>query len=261
MASQTRHAFRTCQLSSLPRRRYQTCNDLVNTPRLPYPKPMEGEATALTPELRTKKARQALHRRDGSGLTLDQKRLISSLALHGDLYRAAEECNIKRSKAAYWLSNSPAFKAAIDNLFTKPLVMRTGMRLVQILPRAADVMEEAVEANQPVKHDVTCPECDHPFTVTLQAPEWATRLRASEALFRVHGLGQTSKLEVEGKIEHKHSLSLEDRLALARLRRDQPVPPAVEESLRDRGLLQEGTVEAEFSEIEPDLEGPEEATE
>lgn len=195
--------------------------------------------------------------KDGAGLTLNQKRLLSCLVFHGDLGRAAEDAGVAPSTARYWLGCNRAFKAAVNELFTKPLVAQTGAKLASILPNVGNVLDEGIHANQPVHHSVTCPECAHQFTVVVQAPEWPTRLRATEVLLRVHGLGQTSRLEVEGEIKHKLSLSLEDRLALAKYRRGQALPPGLEESLRDRGLLQEGTTEGEFREVD---EEPEEAS-
>lgn len=196
-------------------------------------------------------------RRDATGLRLDQKRFLAELVQHGNVPRACENTDTSLVAARQWLRFDEKFRLAVDALLTGPMMAQASVRLVSLLPKAGDAFEDALDAHHPVEVEVMCPECLHHFTTHVELPNWGPRLRVAEDVYKIHGQ-LTSKVEVEGKIEHEHSLSLEDRIAIAKYHRSQPLPPQVEEDLRSRGLLAEGAVEGQFRKVGGDGSAPEE---
>lgn len=175
-----------------------------------------------------------------SGLTLDQRKLLACLLEYPDWEEACREWKPKQpvdksiKSLRQWLANNPAFKTEYNKL-GEHMLAEARAKLDSLSPKAAQTYEEALGATS--MEEVTCPDCGSIFDAPL--PDWTVRLRVSDNLFKRAGdlSTSTSKVQLQAQINHTVSLSLEDRLAIARLQRDLPIPPDVLEGLRVRGLL------------------------
>jgi len=174
-----------------------------------------------------------LSERDESGLTLLQRKTLGSLAICPSPRDALAEAGITSNQLTYWLRHDKAFRKHYDDLYTDAVEAGRSI-LSTLLPKAAETLGDALDADQAVHTDVTCPHCEKSFKVSIQAPHWATRMRASEDILKREGeLAETVKHG--GVIGHVHLLP--DQLARLAIEAGQDVPPSVVEDLKRRGLV------------------------
>lgn len=175
-----------------------------------------------------------LQHKDEDGLTLIQRRTLQELALTPNFKQAAENAEVPVSTVKHWLATDEAFSRQYDKLLGS--VVEVSRRLMEAnSQQAAEMYGEAVEADKTLYRDVTCPECQHEFTVRLTVPNWPTRLRAGEVIQRVSGLLKNVQVH-EGTLTH---LTLEESLALALWKQDKQIPPQMVDRLRQKGMLRE----------------------
>lgn len=174
---------------------------------------------------------------------VDQNRLLTALAEHQDWETACTEAGIGKKRLQHWLQQDPAFRKEYMRLFGG-LLDATKAHLSSLLPKAAEVVADALAANRPI--GVECPECHHEFGIS--APAWAVRLRAMEDILKQHGQ-LVQKHEISATVTH---LTLEDQLAIAAIRRGLAVPPSVVERLRSEGLVKDDGTIVEGEVIQPD---------
>lgn len=176
---------------------------------------------------------QAVTERDPSGLTMLQRKTLGALAATPDMRTALAEAGVKPYQLTVWLRRDHAFRKAFDDMFSDAVEAGRSI-LGTLLPKAAETVGEALDANEPTQVDVQCPECDHCFKVSVQAPRWNTRMRAAEDVLKREG----ELVEVhrhEGQVTH---LTLEQQVALHALKRGVPLPPALREELESLGLVE-----------------------
>ena len=199
------------------------------------------ESNALVPATPTR-----IRKRDKHGLRLNQKQALIALVQGASKAEAAKIARVHPSTLQGWLQNDPAFLTEYQNLLSG-LLDDVKHRMSSLLPKAGDVMAEALDADQPMEAtvNVTCPDCGStfPHNVSIQGPNWKVRQRSAEKLLEQHGkLGKT--LKVEGEIHHEHTvvLSTDEIVALQLIKRGNrdAVPPDIYESLRQRGEIVEG---------------------
>jgi hypothetical protein len=191
---------------------------------------------------------------DKDGLTLIQKKVLTLLVETPNWRQAAEAVGIHPQSVRRWLNEDPAFLRAYRSLFAGYKAEAEG-KVASMLPRAGEVLEEALDADRPVSGMVICPECGHPFEATIQAPHWAVRLGVAKDVMRHHGrLTQKSEIEVKGEVVH---MTLEDKIALALLQKRGvgSIPPETYQRLKRLGVLEGAptdTIEGTFHEVESD---------
>lgn len=175
-------------------------------------------------------------------LQLDQKRLLAAFLEYGFTSEAHLSCNISRARHQRWLRTDVIYSDACKALGAGVL-METAHRLDQLLPKAAEALEDALDAEKvaKVEVDMTCEECGHIQVVTVRVPIADLKLRVDVAKSVLNRSGEmgTIRHKVEGKIEHETTLQLsqEDRLFLQMIERGLAVPAQIVASLRHRGLL------------------------
>lgn len=182
-----------------------------------------------------------LQRKDDDGLTLAMRRVLGELALTPSFKQAAENAEVPVSTVKHWLATDDDFRRQYDGLLG-PVVEVSRNLMEANSAQAAEMYGEAIEANEPTEHELTCPDCEHTFTAVIQAPNWPTRLRAGETVLRASKVLKDVR-ETETIITN---LNLEERLALARWQWNkrnpqemQRIPPQMVETLRQKGLLRE----------------------
>lgn len=160
-----------------------------------------------------------------------------------------------------WMRSDPNFRAAYDKLFDdRGEVVRK--EIASMASKAAITLEEAFNASNVQSMDVECPHCHYEFEIKVDKPNWGARMKAIEIATKVGGQLKDVK-KIEGEVVH---MTLEHKIALARLQRDLPIPPHMLEELQRMGLLDSGVdngldigdlnddnvVDAEFEEISDD---------
>jgi len=175
---------------------------------------------------------RALAERDASGLTLLQRKTLGALAICPNPRDALAEAGITSNQLTYWLRGNKAFRKAYDDLYSD--AVKAGRSILStLLPKAAETLGDALDADKPLKVDVVCPECEHGFTTLVEAPNWATRMRASEDILKREG-ELAEHVKHGGVVGHVHLLP--DQLARLAIEAGQDVPPSVIEELKQRGL-------------------------
>jgi len=175
--------------------------------------------------------KRQLQVKDELGLTLEQRKLLSELAL-SDWRSACETLNINPRTARSWLLG-PEFRAAYDGLVSTGV--ETARKVMENKAfRATEMYDEALDAMRTIEQEVICPHCDTPFTAEISVPDWNPRLRAGEVILKVARIYKDVR-EQETIITH---LGLEERLALAKYKyalehgQDPNIPPALMERIR-----------------------------
>jgi len=176
---------------------------------------------------------EALATRDASGLTLIQRRTLAELAIHPSVRAALKGAGITRKQLTHWLRHDTPFRKAFDDLYSDATEAGRSI-LSTLLPKAAETLGDALDADKPVSANVTCPHCEKTFDVHIQAPNWPTRMRASENVLKREG-ELAEHVKHGGVVGHLHLLP--DQLARLAIEAGQEVPPSVVEELRQRGLV------------------------
>lgn len=175
-------------------------------------------------------------------LELPKKQLLASFLEYGFTAEAHKGSGITPARHYRWLRTDPVYAEACKALGSG-LLLETAHRLDNLLPKAAEALEDALDAEKVVKVnvDVECPECGHTHVVKVSVPIADLKLRVDVAKSVLNRSGEmgTVRHKVEGKIEHETTtrLSIEDRQFLQMLDRGLQVPASVVDSLRQRGLL------------------------
>lgn len=199
---------------------------------------MELWNSPYSPEIKMATRRStSVQRRDPDGLLIEQRRFFQELALYGDPKIACEKADVSYNRFKSWLGRDRHFQAAYDTALGPSLNIVREM-LETSAPRAAGVLDEALEASDPMEHDTICPECNHHFMIVIQIPNHQVKLKASEMILRATRMLKDVR-EVEGTITH---IGLEDRLALSMYKAWQtgvgsPIPPNVLSRLKTLHLI------------------------
>ena len=176
--------------------------------------------------------RVSLQRRDGDGLMLNQRKLLSELALEPDLRRACTQAGVKLATAKAWLQRDEAFGHAFDQLLGPSLDLAKAL-MESAATRASGVYEEALTATKIGTVEAKCPDCDRVFETEAQIPDWHVRLRAADIVMKVGNILIDRK-----QIEQTNVvMTVEERFALELYRRGASVPPNIISRLDKKGLL------------------------
>jgi hypothetical protein len=173
----------------------------------------------------------SLERRDPSGLTLPQRRLLQELALTPAIEVACEQAEVRFSTLKNWLQRDQEFQVAYDDLL-KGAVEIAKELIESSAVRASAVYEDALTAMSTATVNAQCPGCGAHFEVEASRPDWNTRLRAANAVSKIAGL-----VIDQHRIEKiSFTPNLEEMLAIARARRGQSIPPAMKTKLLEKGV-------------------------
>lgn len=190
-------------------------------------------------------------------LDLDQKRLLAAFLEYGITKQAHDFTGISKQRHNRWLATNSVYADACKMLGTG-LLMETAVRLDQLLPKAAEALEDALDAEKTAKVDVTCPcGCDHTFTVQVPIADLKLRVDVAKSVLNRAGEMGTIRHKIEGKVEHEVTqATLEERVLLRQIERGMPVPDALVERLRQKGLLLGAPQGGEDSEARYNRPGP-----
>lgn len=195
----------------------------------------KAEETALVPA--EPHSEQGLRRRDKDGLMLIQKHFLVDLMELGSWRKACLKLDIKERRVREWLANDHAFQEAYDAQFGREELAAIRKEIQFLAGEATNVYTEALEAERGLRKEVTCPECEHKFTVEGARPDWRMRKSAADAVMRINKiLQETKSINVKGGITHTH-LTGDEHMALLRLDAGLPLPEAVMARLREKGLI------------------------
>ena len=192
-----------------------------------------------------------VRKRDGDGLMIDQRRLLQAIPHYGDPKEACEAEGISWTRFSSWLSKDEAFQQAFNDCFGSPVETVKALFESSAL-KAWTVYDDALDATHTVKQHVTCPNeqdvtcpcgcaetftvlCNHTFPVEFETSNEAIRLRAGETVLK------TAKVLVERKevTQTNIRLSLEEMVALTRLKSGRSIPPHLETKFRQMGLIKD----------------------
>lgn len=175
--------------------------------------------------------------RDEGGLTLVQRRFLAISAVEPDVRKAAARAGVTYRTVRGWIQTEPAFKRAIDRLFDQAI--DAGKTLLNsLVPQAAEMYEEALNANRPIRHPVICPECQHEFEAEISASNWGTRMKAGEVVLkRIGDLKDYSIREHTGAVRHV-SMTVEQQIALLAFQTGRPITPGMRRELEQLGLIE-----------------------
>ena len=184
----------------------------------------------------TTKDTHPIRRRDGDGLMLDQRRFISALVESGDVREVCRQESISWNRFKGWVQKDLHFQEALDRAIG-PSVETVRAMMEHSAIKAAGVYDDALEAVHYITESVKCPcGCEHTFDVQILWKDWGTRLKAGEVVLKAAKVLKDVR-EVHGTVTH---LSLEENIALQRMRRGLSIPPHIEAKFRERNLLPEG---------------------
>jgi hypothetical protein len=236
---------------------------LQNTPAAPEPLPA---ADQLAGPLQALVASGKL-----GSLELDKKRLLAAFLEYGFTTEAHNACSISSARHYRWLRTDEVYAEACKAL-GEGLLLETAHRLDNLLPKATEALEDALDAEKMAKVvvdiDVECPECGHFHTVSkeVRVPIADLKLRVDVAKSVLNRRGEmgVNRVKVEGKVEHEHGarpLTLEERQYLQMIERGLAVPAHIRARLSERGLLQgvpqgDSYSEDRYSQSAPGEEAP-----
>lgn len=152
-----------------------------------------------------------------------------------DPQMACDAVEVKFSTFRSWLQRDKPFGDAFDALLGHTLEIAKELVDSSAI-RASGVYEEALTALKFSTIDATCPSCHEHFKIESSRPDWATRMKAANAITKIAGLvidrHQIEQLVVVATVE--------EQLHLIALKAGQKIPPSVHAGLAERGLLPEG---------------------
>lgn len=178
----------------------------------------------------------SVQRRDANGLLIEQRRFFQELAVYGDPKKACEEADITWGRFKNWLSRDKHFQEAYDNMLSPSLDLVREM-LETSAPKAAGVVDAALDSDDTMEYDVVCDEQHEGprhFKTYIKIPNWQVKLRASEMIFKATKLLKDVK-EISGTVTH---MTLEDRIALASHNAGRTLPPNVKNRLVELKLIE-----------------------
>jgi hypothetical protein len=209
---------------------------------------------------------------DLNSLTLDQKRMLSALISLGNNEQAFAFTGITKTRHAQWLRTNVVYGEAV-NAIGNGLLLQSQAHLTSLYPKAAEALEDGLDAEKWVTVEVTCPQCGHEHKTRVNVADLKLRVDVAKSLFTRSGDLGTSRLKVSGRVEHDvTTISLEDRMVLEKIRRGLPVPGEVLASLRQRGIgplepqagadtedqhsPPAGAIDAQYRDLDPDVAAP-----
>lgn len=176
----------------------------------------------------------AVVERDDQGLTLQERRVLQEIAVHGDFKKAAANTGLTANKIRRMLQTDPQFKAAFDSLFSPDDLKATESELQLAVQDVAEIFNDAKNAELYKTIDVTCPcGCGHTFKEQVKNTDWATKLRAAESLAKMTRLWKDQKnIKVEGAVALVN-MTPAQYLALMAIRQGRSIPDHVYQQLRE----------------------------
>lgn len=174
-------------------------------------------------------------------LELDKKRLIAAFLEHGFTSEAHVSSGITAARHYRWLRTDEVYAEACKAL-GEGLLLEAAHRLDNLLPKAAEALEDALDADKEVKVNVSCPECGHEHTIRVPIADLKLRVDVAKSVLGRKGEMGVNRLKVEGRVEHEvgPALTVEERQYIAMIRRGLPVPGHIVSRLSERGLLPAG---------------------
>lgn len=201
---------------------------------------------------------------DAGGLTLEERRLLSEIAVQGSWREAAKSLGIDPRRIQRMFNNA-AFKKEYDAMF--PHDTQVVERELNFVSKdAAVILEEVRDAELNKTVHAQCPQCGKKFDVFVRVIDYVTKMRALEIMLKTMGLMKDTKsVKVEGSVTHVNiTLSTAQMLALQALKRGLPVNPQTYrelENLASNGAFElpplpppRGFVDAEFREVKEENE-------
>lgn len=145
----------------------------------------------------------AVIERDDQGLTLQHRRVLQEIAIHGDFKKAAANTGLTPTKIRRMLQTDPQFREAYNQMFSVDDLKATESELQLAVQDVAEIFNEAKNAELFKSIRVTCPHCNESFDVDVKNTDWATKLRAAESLAKMTRLWKDQKsVEVKGNVTH-----------------------------------------------------------
>lgn len=172
---------------------------------------------------------------DPRNLSLDQKRLIAALMEFQTQKEALAFCHISWPTHSRWIRTNVDYAEAVKRL-GDGLLAEARAKMNSLVVQAANTFEEALEATKRIRVECPCgclDEFEKPFSFYVEISDLKFRTSVAEKVLKPTILAP--KVKVEGTVTHE--LSLEDRLAVARLQRGMSVSPDVRDRLARQGLL------------------------
>ncbi len=187
-------------------------------------------------------------RKDAQGLSLDQRRLLSRLAMGEDWAEACRMELVPPRRARGWVTTNEAFQAEYDALFSGAERNDLVHQLMESLgPEAVRAHEDALFAEKGIVLDVACPKCHHKFTAGGIVVDHATRLKSAGTVLNVGGHLKEIK-KIEGSVT---VLTFEETVALSLIKAGKAgVSPIMVTALQAKGVLPEGVREEDIIDAE-----------
>ena len=212
------------------------------------------------PKTSTKKERKSgyIRKRGADGLMAHQRHFLTALQECGDIDEAVKTAKIERRSVLYWLRSDSVFLEKYSALFDSVDRHRTNMK--RIAEQAVDTVERAHAAMKGISTPVTCPQCQHNFSVYTKQEDWQTRMRAAEVTLKsVDILGEKKTIKIEGEVL---VLTMAEKIALAQITggHGARVSLQIKRELFSKGAIDQkqlnaGVIEVESRDVTDEVEG------